>query len=180
MMTVGYEDISGGSAMPCGKGHWYVLRSYPRRESEIFLYLEEHHYQVFLPIVETSFYRLHRLIKQQRPLISGYVFVKDNGISSEKLRFIPGSCGLLQHCEKPVFVCDDDIDRMSLLCKLSPVPELISSLERGQRIRICGGILEGIEGEIIKIKGKTGVVLHCGIPGYSFFIDAEKEKVEIL
>jgi preprotein translocase subunit YajC len=69
---------------------------------------------------------------------------------------------------------------MSLLCRINPVPEIISSLVRGQRIRITGGLLEGVEGEITNIKGKTGVVIHCGIPGYSFIIDAEKENVEIL
>lgn len=179
-MTVGYQDISGGSAMPCGKGRWYVLRSYPRREQQIFSYLEEYRYQAFLPIIQTSFYRSQRLIKQHRPLISGYVFVKDVEVSSEKLRFIPGSSGILLHCGKPVFVDDDDIERMSLLCKISPVPELVTSLIRGQRIRICGGILEGIEGEITEIKKKTGVVIHCGIPGYSFIVDLENEKIEIL
>jgi transcription antitermination factor NusG len=179
-MTVGYDNISGGSAMLCGKGRWYVLRSYPRREQEIYSYLEDQHYQAFLPLIETSFYRCLRLIKQHRPLISGYIFVKDNGVLSEKLRFIPGSCGLLTHCGKPVFVYDDDIERMSLLCKINPLPQLISSLVRGQSIRITGGLLEGIEGEITEIKGKTGVVIHCGIPGYSFIVDIEKEKIEIL
>lgn len=179
-MTVGCEDISGGSAMPCGKGRWYVLRSYPRRESEIFSYLEENHYQAFLPIIQTSFYRSHRLIKQQRPLISGYVFVQDSGVCTEKIRFIPGSCGLLTHCGKPSFVSDDDIERMSLLCRISPVPELASSLVRGQKIKICGGILKGIEGEIVKTKGKSGVVIHCGIPGFSFIVDIVNEKIEIL
>ncbi len=174
------EGSSGGSAMPIGENRWYVLRSYPRREQEIYNHLSDHHYEAFLPLVITSFYRCDRLIKQKRPLISGYVFVKDTGVSTEKLRFIPGSCGMLLHCGKPVNVSDADIERMELLCSYIPVPELVSELVRGQKIRITGGILQGIEGEITEFKGKTGVVLHCGLPGYSFIIDVEKEKIEML
>jgi transcription antitermination factor NusG len=87
---------------------------------------------------------------------------------------------MLLHCGKPVSVSDADIERMELLCSYIPVPELVSELVRGQKIRITGGILQGIEGEITEFKGKTGVVLHCGLPGYSFIIDVEKEKIEML
>jgi transcription antitermination factor NusG len=174
------EVSSGGSAMPIGENRWYVLRSYPRREQEIFNHLSDHHYEAFLPLVITSFYRSDRLLKQQRPLISGYVFVKDTGVSLEKLRFIPGSCGLLSHCKTPVWVKDADIERLQLLCRYIPVPELVSELVCGRRIKITGGILQGIEGEITEFKGKTGVILRCGLPGYSFIIDLEKEKIEML
>lgn len=173
------QNTSGSSAMNCREGRWFVLRTHPRKEKSVFDFLILNGCEAKLPIADKSFYRGKSFIKKSGPLITGYVFVRDTGKGCEKFRFIPGSCGLLCFCNKEVTVCDTDIEKLEKLCVFVPTPQFISSLVCGQKIRITGGVLKGIEGEIVDFKGKTEIIIHCGIPGYSFIVDVEREKIEI-
>lgn len=162
------------------KKNWYVMKTYPRKENVVFNDLSIKGYTAYLPKITINYFRNGKTISSKRPLISNYVFVNSSPKDLSQLNFVIGSRSLLCNNNKPVTVTEIEINQLKKLCAYYPLPQLIGNYCRGQKLRIKGGLLNGIEGEVISLGKRSKVVISCGLPGYSFEVDIDSNKIEIL
>jgi len=166
--------------MTSNEKRWYVVKTYPRKENVVYSNLLRKGFNVFLPIITTTFIRSGKVVSCKRPLISNYVFVNANQSQLSQLNFVVGTQSLLSNNDKPVIVTEKEVEQMERLCVYSPSPQVVGTYRKGQKLRITGGVLNGIEGEVISMGKRSKIVIGCGLPGYNFEIDIDNKMIEVL
>jgi transcription antitermination factor NusG len=134
----------------------------------------------FLPSIVEIHRWSDRRKKVELPLFPGYVFLRAN--LSPQLRrsvlFARGTAGFISMQGEPVAIPDEQIDSIQKL--LSSNVQVLSHpyLKVGQRVRIRGGSLDGIEGILVRCNGESGLVISIDGISRSLSLRIEGYDVE--
>ena len=137
------------AALP--QAQWYAIQTRPRHEKKVLTEIQEKRIDSYLPILTQVHYWSDRRKLVQVPLFPGYVFVHaqlDPYVRLSILR-IWGALGFVGSQREALAIPDNQIeDIRSLLTTkvaISPYP----FLKVGQRVRVRGGALDGLEGILL-------------------------------
>jgi transcription antitermination factor NusG len=161
---------------------WYALQTRARHEKRIAADLQNYGISAFLPLVT----EVHRWSDRRKavevPLFSCYVFVQIELSPSERLLVLrtPGVLSFVgsNHC--PAAISETEIDSVKAVlagaAKFSSHP----FLKVGQRVRIRGGALNGVEGILMARNGESGLVVSIDAIQRSLLVRIEGYEVEPL
>jgi len=127
---------------------WYAIRTRSRHEKMVSEQLELQGIENFLPLIKSSRKWTDRIKEVELPLFSGYTFVRMVPSSRERLRVLKtqGVAGFVGINNQGEPIPDSQIqDVRTLLANDVPFREH-PYLRVGQRVRIRGGSLDGVEG----------------------------------
>src|ERR1700722_14705713 len=127
---------------------WFAIRTRSRHEKMVAEELDRQRIESFLPLVKTTRKWSDRKKEVEMPLFSGYSFARLVLCSSDRLRVLQthGVAGFVGVRGLGIPVPEGQIDGLkTLLANQIPITDH-PFLEVGQRIRIKGGALDGIEG----------------------------------
>jgi transcription antitermination factor NusG len=127
---------------------WYAIRTRSRHEKIVAEHLEKQGMESFLPLVKHTHKWTDRTKEVELPVFAGYSFVHMVFSPAERLRVLQthGVVGFvgMKNLGVPIPDCQiQDIRR--LLASAVPFVER-AFLRVGQRVRIRGGALDGVEG----------------------------------
>jgi transcription antitermination factor NusG len=142
------------------EGSWFAVRTKPRHEKTVASELEQKGITSFLPLYSVLHQWSDRKRQVQLPLFAGYVFVRfvvqlntrvsvlrTNGVAS----FVGAGGG--------VPIPDEQIQAVRMILEgkvpFSPHP----FLSVGQRVRIRGGSLDGLEGILQAVNGDESLIV---------------------
>jgi len=134
----------------------------------------------FLPTYESVRVWKDRKKRLELPLFPGYVFVRIP--LEEKLRvlFVPGVARLVGFNGTPLALPDEEIETLRTIVqhklKAEPHPYLVA----GRRVRIVRGALEGMEGILLRKKGRFRVLVSINLIRQSAMIEVDAHDVEPL
>jgi transcription antitermination factor NusG len=141
---------------------WYVVQTRYRFETRIAAQLQSKGIETFLPLLNET----HRWSDRQKsvslPLFSGYVFVRLTSsapIRTSVLRTqgVIGFVNANSHGDASLIPSRQIDDLRRLLAQKVPCA-LRAFLKVGQRVRIRGGCLDGLEGILAQSSQKTLVI----------------------
>ncbi|PLX08837.1 MAG: hypothetical protein C0596_05955 [Marinilabiliales bacterium] len=137
------------------KNNWYALRTIPHKERHVCTELNSRDYEYYLPLYKI-YYDKNKY--KEKILISYYVFVYLSEKDFEKIRFIPGSRGLLLYDFVPAIVKREEIEVLRLICgELDLEPE-VNTLVPGEKVKILNGVLKGYTARVCECKSnKLGI-----------------------
>jgi transcription antitermination factor NusG len=149
---------------PSRAGPWYVVQTRYRFESKVASQLQGKGVEVFLPLLNET----HRWSDRQKivshPLFSGYIFVRLPPPASSRTRVLrtEGVVGFVPvHGDATPIPARQIEDLRCLLAQKLPCA-LHAFLRVGQRVRIRGGCLDGLEGILAQSSQKTLVIsIEC-------------------
>lgn len=127
---------------------WYAIRTHSRHERVVSQQLEKQGIEDFLPTVTHTRKWSDRVKRVEMPLFSGYGFVRLVLSSPDRLRVLQthGVAGFVGLNTVATPIPDSQIDDVrKLLASKIPFQEE-PFLKVGQRVRIRGGALDGVEG----------------------------------
>ena len=127
---------------------WYAIRTRSRHEQVVSHQLEKQGIEEFLPTVTHTRKWSDRVKRVEMPLFSGYSFVRLVLSSPDRLRVLQthGVAGFVGLSAVATPIPDSQIDDIrKLLASRIPFQEE-PFLKVGQRVRIRGGALDGVEG----------------------------------
>lgn len=127
---------------------WYAIRTRSRHEKVVAEQLERQEIENFLPLVKRSRKWSDRTKEVELPLFSGYNFVRIALGSPDRLRVLKthGVAGFVGPNGGGTAIPESQIqDIRTLLASKVPFEEQ-PFLRVGQRVRIRGGALDGVEG----------------------------------
>ncbi len=179
--------MSGGEALQVDSGavgdeglletvQWYAIRTRSRHEKMVAEQLQQQSIESFLPLVKRTHKWSDRTKEVEMPLFAGYNFVRLALSSPDRLRVLKthGVAGFVGVRGAGIPIPDVQIESLKtvLLNKISF--EDHPFLQVGQRVRIRGGALDGIEGILAQKGGRTLVIsvepihrsLSIGLQGY--------------
>ena len=159
-----------------GLGCWYAVQTRPKHEKKVAAELKEKSVNAYLPLLA----QIHRWSDRRKlvetPLFPGYLFVRAHLEPEFRVSVLRvwGVVNFVGSQREAIPIPDSEIESIQSLLSskipLSPYP----FLKVGQRVRVRGGALDGLEGILLTNDGKRLVVsvgaihrsLSIAIEGY--------------
>jgi transcription antitermination factor NusG len=175
------NEAEAGSSDALGETRWYAVRTRSRHEKIATQQLESRGLETFLPLVNQVRQWSDRRKEVELPLFSGYCFVRLNYSSSERRLGVLQTHGVVSFVgvqRTGVPIPDSQIeDLRTLLDNKIPMKER-AFLRVGQRVRVRGGALDGVEGILASQSGERSLVLSIESIQRSLAIRVEGYDVE--
>jgi transcription antitermination factor NusG len=159
---------------------WYAVRTRSRHEKLVAHQLETQGIQSFLPLMSKVHQWSDRRKRVEEPLFSGYTFVRLDHASSERIRVLrtQGVVNFVGVQGIGVPIPDYEIDNIHMLLASKVGYQDRPFLYVGQKVRISGGALDGLEGILTAENNDRSVVISVGLIQRSLSVRVAGYKVE--
>jgi transcription antitermination factor NusG len=160
--------------------HWYAVWSRSRHEKMVASALTNVGVTTFLPMVTETHRWSDRRKSVNVPLFPGYVFVQIQNSLEAQLQVLKtsGVVQLVGNRQGAVPIQDKEIDDVRAVLEqrvsFSPYP----FLQLGQRVRIRGGSLDGIEGILVERDSSSKLVISIELTRRSLAVSVYNFDVE--
>jgi transcription antitermination factor NusG len=160
--------------------HWYALQARARHERTVEQRLRERGVSTFLPVVTEIHQWSDRKKKVQMPLFSGYLFVKlaRSKVSIVRVLGVEGVFRFVGSGGEGTPIPETQIDAIRSLLAGELSWSHHPFLRIGQRVRIKGGALEGVEGILTSRSGAATLVISVDAIQRSLAVRVEGYAVE--
>lgn len=159
---------------------WMVLRTRSNHENTVETWLTQKAISAFLPKQSVLRRRKDRKVVIQTPLFPGYVFVQPRLDQYERMRYIPGSCGLVFVGDKPAKMPEKDLEAVKILVRSGAALTSNARLFAGQKVEVLCGAFAGIHGELIRVKSQERLVINVQLLGSSVSVEVDSDMVKPL
>src|SRR6267154_4412578 len=144
---------------------WYALHTRARHERMVEHRLREQGMEAFLPTVRETHRWSDRKKTVEVPLFSCYVFVRCALTSEDRTRVfrVDSALGFVGTRGAGVPIPDEQIENVrSVLSQTAPCRSH-PFLKIGQRVRVCGGAMDGVEGVFLSENGDQSLVISVEV-----------------
>jgi len=162
------------------EAQWYAVRTRSRHEKLVTRQLEKQGIQSYLPVITKVNQWSDRRKEVEEPLFSGYAFVRLNHYSGDRVRILQtqGVVNFVGVQGSGVPIPDREIENISTLLSSKLVYEERPYLQVGQRVRVCGGAQDGMEGILTAENSDRSVVISIGLIQRSLSVRVAGYNVE--
>lgn len=157
-MTAASSRVDG--LYPAGGQDWFALQTRASFERKICRQVEGKHLEAYVPVAHERHRWSDRYQIVEMPLFPGYVFVRAMSDPADRLAVLQtnGAYAFVTFQGVIARIPDQQINDLRRIegqnTSWSPYPFLKS----GQRVRICGGCLDGLEGILVAERGRKLVI----------------------
>lgn len=144
---------------------WFAVHTRSKCEKKVAVQLCEKQINCFLPTVKEVHHWSDRRKVIDQPLFPGYVFVRIPAEDEARISVLRtnGVAGFVGIQGQAIPIPDSEIENIQLLLS-SRVPfEPYPFLRVGQKVRIRGGCLDGVEGILIAKNSDRSVVISVNL-----------------
>ena len=161
---------------------WYAVHTQARHEKVVAQRLAEQGVTTFLPIVTSVHRWSDRNKKVELPLFSCYVFARIHPTNQERNRVhrTAGVFGIVGTRGEGTPIPDAEIESVRGFLNENLPWSVHPFLKIGQRVRICGGSLDGVEGMLVARNGERTLVISVNAIQRSLAVRIEGYNVEPL
>jgi transcription antitermination factor NusG len=160
-------------------GSWHVLHVLSNHEKRVAQHLEVRSLEHYLPLYSQRVKWTDRTVVAERPLFSGYLFVRFSPESRIAVISTPGVLRLLGDHESAL-VRDEDLVKirsgLAIGMPLRPHP----GITVGTTVRVCAGVFEGVEGNVTELRKQCRVVITLTAVQQCFSLEVGIEDLMIL
>lgn len=167
---------------PPNTANWYAVATKSRHERIVAHQLRTHGITTFVP----SLREVHRWSDRSKtlevPLFAGYVFLHAS-LSAEVRKFVSfarGTAGFISMQGSPVAIPSKEIDAIQRILSHQVNCAAYAYLKVGERVRIRGGALDGIEGILVQSNGHNGLVVSINGISRSVLVRIHGYSVEAI
>jgi transcription antitermination factor NusG len=159
---------------------WYALHTRSRHEKRVASELNQKGITAFLPLLTETRKWSDRRMKIEVPLFSCYVFVNMTKCPETRVSVLrtPGVLTVVGGNQLGSSIPDHEIEQIQTILERKVPFTTHPFLEIGQRVRIRGGALDGIEGVLSRFKGTDSLVVSVQTIQRSLSITVEGYDVE--
>jgi transcription antitermination factor NusG len=159
---------------------WYAVRTRSRHEKLVARQLESQGIQSFLPIVTKISKWSDRSKEVELPLFSGYAFVRLDHSSSDRVRVLQtqGVVNFVGVQGSGIPIPDQEIQNINTVLASRVNYQERPYLHVGQRVRVSGGALDGVEGILAAENSDRSLVISVGLIQRSLSVRVAGYNVE--
>lgn len=157
---------------------WHVAHTKPRCEKKLARFATDSGVLATLPLYEVTHNYLRKVVKFQKPLFPGYVFLKMH--SSQRQRIFQSDliANLLEVIDQESFEQQLEVILRALEHGLEI--QLAPEITPGKRVRILSGPLQGVEGTVAERLGVTRVLLRIDFISQAAAVRFEAHQLELI
>jgi transcriptional antiterminator NusG len=185
-MSLSFPHLSIARPPACGTGmqsdeaFWFAVQTRPRHEKRVSQSLKEKGVPCFLPLHREKRQWSDRWQWVEWPLFAHYVFVRIAGTPELRVSVLRTN-GVIQFVGASFHgtpIPDDQIENLRTLTDQRVLLSPHEFLRIGERVRIRGGALNGIEGVLAAVKNDRTLVVSVDLIQKSVSIRIEGFEVE--
>jgi transcription elongation factor/antiterminator RfaH len=169
-------------AATASRTNWYALQTRSRHEKFVSYHLQSRRISCYLPVISEVHRWSDRRKRVEVPLFPGYVFVQIAPTNEERVRVLrtDGVVGFVGHSPAGTPIPEEEIDSVRTLVD-QKVPWVTHPfLQVGQRIRIRGGALDGVEGIFQSRNGEDALVVSVNAIQRSLSVSIRGYNIEVI
>jgi len=161
---------------------WFALHTRCRHEKQVAAQLQDKGFEVFLPLAREVRRWSDRRKQVEIPLFSCYVFVYlrltsgARGIAVQ----VPGVLRFVGFHDGPAPIPRSEIEAIQKALIVPANCSPYAFLKAGQKVRIRGGSLDGIEGILVGHQGERRLVVSINLIQQSMAVVVEGYDVELV
>ena len=134
--------------------NWYAVYTAPQHENSVLKQLTMREIEAFLPTYETARnWKNRQRVRLTLPLFPTYLFVRINYRERTKVLQSPGVLRIVGNKRESVPLRDCEVDFLRLGSCRKHI-ESFCDLVVGERVRIKSGVMQGLEGTLVR-KGNS-------------------------
>ncbi|HKT24406.1 MAG TPA: UpxY family transcription antiterminator [Terriglobales bacterium] len=147
--------------VPLQKTAWYAIHTRSRHEKRVVSELHRRGITTFLPLYSEVRQWSDRRMSVEVPLFSCYAFVNVDFSNSTRVEVLrtAGVLSFVGGNHQSISIADSEIETIQRLLANRVGVSYHPYLNVGQRVRLRGGALEGIEGILTRFNGSSRLVL---------------------
>ena len=173
-------EVLSSATVPKTPEFWFAVQTRPRHEKKVNSELREKGIHSFLPLHRERRRWSDRSQWVELPMFSQYLFVRVPGTGDARIRVLQ-TTGVVQFVGATVRgtpIPDEQIEGLLAIVshRIPTAPH--EFLRVGQRVRIRGGVLEGIEGILSAIRNEKSLVVSVDLIQKSVAIRVDGFEVE--
>ncbi len=157
--------------------HWYAAYTCANHENRVASELQLRSVEHFLPLYRSVRRWRDRRVRLELPLFPGYVFVRLALCDRLRVLQVPSVVRLVGFGGLPTAVPDDQVEilRSGLTERLSAEPHPFLAV--GRKVRIFRGPLAGLEGILLRRRGRYRFVLSLEVIQRAIVVDVDGTDV---
>ena len=168
------SEIEAGRTL--AQPRWYAAYTCPRHEKSVAEQLTGRGVEFYLPLYETVSRWKDRRVRLSLPLFPGYVFVRIPLCERLHVLGVPSVVRLVGFNGRPAPLPEEEIE--SLRNGLSALrAEPYPFLKAGRHVRIVQGPLQGLEGVLLRRKGRYRLVISLDLIQRSICVDVDADSL---
>jgi transcription antitermination factor NusG len=171
-------DANARAVMPADVRQWFAVVVRPRSEKSVASHLRAKRVDHFLPMVTEKHRWSDRTKNVEVPLFSGYVFVNivDEAARLLDILRVPGALHFVGLGRFATSIPSHEMESLQTLFQNNLPVAAHEFIQIGERVRVRGGCMDGIEGVLIDRRAGTLVLslttiqrsVAISIQGFSF------------
>lgn len=160
---------------------WYALETRVRFERKICQQVQAKRHEAYVPVSRERRRWSDRSQVVEMPLFPGYVFVRAISSPLDRLSVLQtaGAYGFVSFNGVIACIPDEQVQNLQRLEMQNMAWSSFPFLRCGQRIRVCGGCLDGLEGILVSEHGRR-LVISIEPMARSIAIDIEDYDVQLI
>jgi transcription antitermination factor NusG len=157
---------------------WHVLHVIANHEKKVAQHLAVRSVEHYVPLYRMRSKWTDRSVLLERPLFAGYVFVRFSPRERLSVVSTPGVLHLLGDSVGSSEVSCAELDRIrqALVGGYTLLPH--PWLEVGTRVRVRGGVFDGVEGVVTELRRQCSVVIELAAIRQCFSLEVGIDQVE--
>lgn len=159
---------------------WYAVHTQARHEKVVANRLAEQGVTTFLPLITSVHRWSDRKKKVELPLFSCYVFarIQPNNECRNRVCRTAGVFGIVGTRSEGTPIPDSEIDSVRGFLHEQVPWSVCPFLKIGQRVRVRGGSMDGVEGILVGRNGESSLIISIHAIQRSLAIRIEGYNVE--
>jgi transcription antitermination factor NusG len=157
---------------------WYATFTLPQNEKSVVRQLDLRDIESFLPTYETvRVWKNRQRMKVVLPLFPTYLFVRIDRAERGKVLQCPGVLQIVGNTREPLPLPDSEVELLrSGFCRqrIEPYRELVL----GEKVRIKSGIMQGVQGTLVRRSSSLRFVLTIELINQHAAIEVNAEDIE--
>lgn len=154
---------------------WYALYTKSRAEKKVLEQFTSMGIEAYVPMKKVLRQWSDRKKWVEMPIISSYIFIKITPSEYKQAFEVSGIVAYVSYKGKACIIPDNDIMAM----KKAIENQLDFSVEtetikKGQLITVTSGPLDGIQGEVMEVKGTRKIILRICNIGYTLVVNLDE------
>jgi transcription antitermination factor NusG len=164
------------------RASWYALYTRSRHEKKLLAELSDRSIEVFLPMREVLSRWKDRRKRIWIPLFPGYIFLRQENTAPNRYRVlnIPGAVRFIGFNEVATPVPDGQIEGIRRFLESNLSVDPYPYIKVGRRVEVIAGPLKGIQGKLIKKKGRFRFVLQVDLIRQAVSVEIDASDVRPL
>ncbi len=173
-------DPAAQAAIIFPQPRWYAVFTLPRNEKSVIRHLQLRNVESFLPTYEVEkVWKNRQRVKVVQPLFPTYLFVRITQRERAKVLQSPGVVQIVGNSRNDIYLPDAEMEFLRSGLKGRKVEPFLE-LAAGSKVRIKSGVLQGVQGVLVRKRAGLRFVLAIDLINQQAAVEIDAEDLELL